>query len=104
MEIKNFKPIDKGMLKSVFTVSIPEWGNIEIDCAYFEKGNGSYWINYAVKEYVNKEGKKKSFNQVRWPQAVVDRLSKAIREKVKEEEVKTGFVPIEPSNEEEVPF
>ena len=83
MQITNYREINKGCLKSAFTVTIPEWGGMETDAAYFEKENGSFWINYAAKEYTNREGQKKSYNQTRWPQATLERLNKAIREKIK---------------------
>lgn len=105
MEIKNFRKNEKvSALKCIFTVYIPEWGHQEIDCAYFEKDNGSYWINFAAKEYINKEGKKKSFNQTRWPQHVSEKLTKAIHEKLMT--MLNGPEPETqlPNNEEELPF
>ena len=67
MEIKNYREINKGCLKSAFTVCIPEWGGQEVDGTYFEKDNGSFWVNYAAKEYTTKDGQKKSYNMTRWP-------------------------------------
>lgn len=87
MEIKNYRVIDKGCLKSAFTVFIPEWGEQQVDATYFEKDNGSFWVNYASKEFVTKEGQKKSYNMTRWPQAVTERLNKAIRDKIKSGQV-----------------
>lgn len=84
MEIIKFKEINKGCLKCALTISIPEWGSQEVDCSYFEKDNGQFWINYAPREYTNKEGIKKSFNQVRWPPQVMNALNEAIRVKVAE--------------------
>ena len=84
MEITKFKEINKGCLKCAMTICISEWGNQEIDCSYFEKDNGQFWINYAPREYTNKEGIKKSFNQVRWPPQVVSALNEAIRSKLTE--------------------
>jgi len=80
VEIKNFRKNEKlSALKCAFTIYIPEWGHQEIDCVYFEKDNSAYWINFAAKEYTNKEGKRKSFNQTRWPQYVTDKLKESIR-------------------------
>ena len=101
MDIKNFKLIDKGCLKSSFTVVIPEWGNMEVDCLYFEKSNSAFWINYAQKEYTTPDGKKKSWNQVRWPQVILERLNKAIREKIK---MLCTQNPQEDHTQEECPF
>ena len=80
MELKNFKRLDKGCLISTFTVLIPEWGNMEIDCKYFEKGTSS-WMSFASKEYES-EGKKKSWDQVRWPTTVKDKLTQTIKTKM----------------------
>jgi uncharacterized membrane-anchored protein len=110
MEIKNYRDINKGCLKSAFTVVIPEWGEAEVDCTYFEKESGSFWVNYASKEYTTKDGQKKSHNQVRWPKAVIDRLNKAIREKIKTGKVEhkappAYAAPAEPiMDESELPF
>jgi hypothetical protein len=101
MEIKNFKNIGSNCLKAAFTLVIPEWGNIEIDCAYFRKDNGSSWFNYAAKEYTSKEGKKKFWNQVRWPQATTDKLSSALKEKIIE---MMGTVVAPKDDEGELPF
>src|SRR5574338_1676774 len=83
VRIKSFREINKGCLKSAFTLEIEEWGGMEVDCTYFKKDGGGYWINYASKEYTTKDGQKKSHNQARWPQSVIQRLNKAIREKIK---------------------
>jgi uncharacterized membrane-anchored protein len=103
MEIKNYRAINSGCLKAAFTVVIPEWADMEVDCTYFEKSEGSYWVNYAAREYTTKEGKKKSWNQTRWPQAVTERLNRGIREKLQ------GMLPAssmpEPQyNDNELPF
>lgn len=103
MEIKNFKKVDSGCLKATFTVLIPEWGQMEVDCKYFEKGDG-YWINYAPKEYTNQEGKKKSWNQTRWPQNVVDKLNKAIKEKLAMYWMESAPQVDELGKESDVPF
>jgi uncharacterized membrane-anchored protein len=104
MEIKNYKPINSGCLKSSFTIVIPEWANQEVDCTYFEKNEGAYWVNYAPREYMTKEGKKKSWNQTRWPQPVTERLTQAIRDKVRT--MPDNEVPIkeEIGADEELPF
>lgn len=104
MEIKKFKSINKGALQSVFTIVIPEWGGLEVDCGYFESESGAHWINYASKEYTDKEGRKKSFNQVRWPKEVHDRLYTAIREKLKDFLSKPPIEATPLPNEEELPF
>lgn len=104
MELKNYREINKGCLKSAFTLFIKEWGGLEVDCAYFEKDNGSFWVNYAAKEYTAKDGKKKSFSQVRWPQATGDRLAKAIKEKIEKRDVTyAGSAPSSQVNDD-IPF
>jgi hypothetical protein len=105
MEIKNYKPINSGCLKSTFTILIPEWANQEVDCTYFEKSDGSYWVNFGPREYTTKEGKKKSWNQVRWPQPVTERLTKAIRDIVTSMEYKELEIKNEPiMPDEQLPF
>ena len=103
MEILNYKYLNKNSLKSTFTVLIPEWGAQEIDCTYFEKENGNSWINFAAKEYTNKEGQKKSWNQVRWPAIVKEKLTSAIKEKIKTINV-VPDLPQEIGSDEELPF
>ena len=103
MEIKNFKNIRKGCLTASFVVMIPEWGQMEFDCLYFEKGE-QYWFNICPKEYTDQTGKKKSWNQLRWPEAIRERLTKTMREKLslfleKKPEVQQTFY-----NEDEIPF
>lgn len=84
MQIKNFKLINSGCLKSSFTVVKPEWAQQEFDCKLFEKDDGSYWINFCDREYVSKEGKKKSWNQLRWPKEEQEKLSATIKSKLDE--------------------
>lgn len=102
MKIINYRDINKGCLKSAFTVVIPEWGGQEIDAAFFEKEGGNYWVNYAAKEYT-KEGKTKSYNMTRWPAETQKRLNSAIRDKIKKGEVERKQT--EPSHDESnLPF
>lgn len=102
MQIKNYREINKGCLKSAFTILIAEWGGLEVDGAYFEKEGGNYWINFAAKEY-EKDGKKKSYNQARWPAETQKRLNSAIREKIKKGEVERK-VSDQSDNEGNLPF
>jgi|SRR5580693_319902 hypothetical protein len=108
MEIKNFKQINSGCLKCSFSVVIPEWGGTEVDCTYFEKVSDKgdqCWINFAPREYMTKEGKKKSWNQVRWPQAVLEKLSAAIKAAIRpmlDPEFNLSNEP--PMAEEDLPF
>ena len=110
MEIKNYRVINKGCLKAAFTVIIAEWGGQEIDCCYFEKDNGNYWVNYANKEYTGKDGQKKSHCQVRFPKPVSEKLNKAIQEKIKNGKVEYKIPADKPSfgeplmEESELPF
>lgn len=115
MEIKNYKEINSGCLKATMVIFIPEWGEQEVDCTYFEKDNGSFWFNFAAREYTTREGQKKTWNQVRWPQHVKERLTKAIQQKIKANQVQYIVMPerkpAAPVNEpapewlnEEVPF
>jgi hypothetical protein len=102
MLIKNYREINKGCLKSAFTICVPEWGGLEVDCAFFEKEGGNYWVNYAAKEYT-KEGKTKSYNMARWPQETTKRLNTAIRDKIKKGEVERKVSDDSYSNEN-LPF
>jgi hypothetical protein len=83
MELKNFKLVDHKVCKARFTLVITKWGEMEIDCVYFELDNGQWWINTAAKEYQNAEGKKKYWNMVRWPKQIQEQLLAKTRELVK---------------------
>ncbi len=104
MEIRNYRNINEGCLKSAFTVFIPEWGEQEIDCTYFEKGDGNHWVNFAALQYMSKEGKKKSYNQTRFSKETTERLVRAIKEKIKTGQVihKTPPPPPPPKNNDTV--
>jgi hypothetical protein len=105
MEIKNVRWIRSGCLKCALTIIIPEWGNQEVDCTYFEKDNGSHWVNYAAREYMTKEGKKKSWNMCRWPQPVQERLTKAIHDKLAQMSPQESPPASEPTyQDEDLPF
>jgi hypothetical protein len=82
MEIINYRRIDKGCVKSSFTVCIPQWGDQEIDATLFEKEDGRGWVNFAAQQYVAKDGTKKSRNQCRWNEKTTKTLYKAIRDKI----------------------
>ena len=71
MEIKNHKAItNAGCLKASFTLVVrTEKGPAHIDCHHFFKEGGGEWVNCAGKEYTTKEGKRKNWNQIRWPDA-----------------------------------
>lgn len=70
MEIKNYKSIaNAGCLKATFTLVMKtEKGNGHFDCQHFSKEGGGDWVNYAGKEYSTKDGKRKNWNQARWPE------------------------------------
>lgn len=111
MELKNYREINKGCLKSAFTVVIPEWGEQEIEALYFEKSDGSGWVNYAPKEYVTQAGQKKSYNMVRWNAKATEALNKAIREKIKTgqmtyrvQQQAHNFQSIPSDEDEKIPF
>lgn len=95
MEIKEYREINKGCLKSAFILVMDLYnktgskcGTQEVDCVYFEKENGNFWINAAAKEYTSSEGGKKSFNMVRWDKDTSAALNKAIKDKIKSGNVK----------------
>lgn len=104
MEIKNFREINKGCLKASLTIVISEWGQMEVDCIYFEKEDNTYWVNYAPKEYTTQDGRKKTWNQVRWNKPTMDRLNLVIREKMKQMASKPVQEIIDDLQEEELPF
>jgi len=94
MEIKEYREINKGCLKSAFTLVMDLYnkmgskcGTQEVDCVYFEKENGNFWINAGAKEYVSSDGTKKSYNMIRWDKETAAALNKCIRDKIKNKEV-----------------
>lgn len=83
MEIKEYREINKGCLKAAFILEVAEWGGLQIACTYFEKDNGNAWVNLAPKEYVDREGNKKTSNLVRFRQGILDALNSAVKEKIR---------------------
>lgn len=87
MQITNYRKNTKpnSVLKASFTIelSVDDLkrlnGPITLDCTFFEKDNGEYWINYCGKEYTSKEGKKKNWNMARLPNANSQQLNSEIR-------------------------
>jgi competence CoiA-like predicted nuclease len=82
MQLKNFKKIDNGgVLKAVF--AIVENNGRETDCQYYETDVGQNWVIYAGKEYINKDGKKRNFSQVRYPKEYQTEVDNKVKELVK---------------------
>jgi hypothetical protein len=101
MEITNYKMNPKpSVLKASFTLKLTKedlevMGPLLIDCNFFEKDNGEYWINYAGKEYTSKEGKKKNWNMCRFESANMPETNKRI---------KSLFHPTQTPTSDELPF
>lgn len=83
VEIKNYRPTNKGGFIAFFTVCIEglqakingEWNSLTLeltDCKYFKKGD-SRWFKYADKEYKTKQGEQAFAPMVRFnlPQDMV---------------------------------
>lgn len=81
INFEEYKVIDKGALKSVFKFSIPELRNLSAHGSYFVTDRGQSWITLDPKEYVNKEGQKKSFAQLKFDTEIMALIEKAVREK-----------------------
>lgn len=82
MELKDYRPLDKGSLKSIFTLVIPEWGGLETECSYFEKDTNSYWITCATKMFSDQSGKKTYYNMTRFNANTMKALARAVRDKI----------------------
>lgn len=104
MQLKNFKAVDHKVCKARFTLVIPKWGSMEIDCVYFELDNGQWWMNTAAKEYQNNEGKKKYWNMIRWPEEIKGPLLSKVKEMVKEELNKSKIAAPTAEIDEDLPF
>jgi hypothetical protein len=87
MEILDYRTINKGCLKSAFIISIPEYGGLQVEAAYFEKDDGSSWINLASKEYITRNGEKKSYSMARFDEKTSSALNKAVKEKIQKGQV-----------------
>lgn len=90
MEILDYREINKGCLKSAFKLKMPIYsktgqkiGHTLTECTYFEKDNGNFWINAASKEYMTKEGQKKSHNMHAWDEELMKIINRAVRDKIK---------------------
>jgi len=80
MEIKNVKTFGDKVCKASFTLIIPEYDQMTVECAMFEVTPDKWWINYAARQYQSPDGKKKYWNMVNWPKEIKDRISKEARE------------------------
>lgn len=50
IKILNYKSINEGHKKALFSVQIPEWGNVIVNfCTLFEK-EGRQWIGFASRK------------------------------------------------------
>jgi hypothetical protein len=99
MQIKNVKknPNAQSILKCRFTLVIEsELGMVEIDGAFFEKDSGQFWVNYCGREYTSKDGKKKVWNEARFPNMNFAELNKKVKALLQSMEMKP--------EESELPF
>lgn len=81
MDIKNYRPINKGCLQACFDVFIDEWGMTIRDCCLFEK-EGRKWINLPSRQYQSKEGTTKNFDYIVFEKERKERFQKACLEKI----------------------
>ncbi len=67
VEIGQYKKFSTGSLKAMFTLFIPEWGNMQIDkCKYFESTLGNKWFNFPdEKGKTDESGKTSYFKLIR---------------------------------------
>jgi len=57
LTIKDWKPIDKDILKAVFTLRINEW-RLEVKGMAFFEQNGKSWVAFPGEKFADNEGKK----------------------------------------------
>ena len=63
-QVKDVKPIDKGLLKAEFTLKI---NDMEIrDWTYLNSGSGG-WVNSPSRKYTDNDGNDKYFSYVYFP-------------------------------------
>lgn len=107
IEIKNFKEINKGVVKYGFWIYIPTWGITIRDCVLMHKGENT-WVSYPSRKYES-EGQTKYFDLVVLDKEVKYKLNAAVIDKIKlivnaesnNEEVKKPTLDI---TNEEIPF
>ena len=94
MEIKNYKPIDKGCLKGRFDVTVPQWGLTLRDCALFEK-EGDKWVNFPSRPYKAEDGTTKHYACAFMEKAEKKKFDEACLVAIEKlpKEVATGQVP-----------
>lgn len=89
MEILDLREINKGCLKASFKLKLNlfDKSGRKVDsfteCVYFEKDDGSGWINIAPKEYTANDGRKKTYNMHGWDEETTKMINKGVREKIK---------------------
>lgn len=82
IEIKNLRPVNKGVVKYSFTARIVKWGMDINDCALMEGPKGS-WITFPQRKYED-DGKTKYHPYVYFDKEISERLTAAIKEALKE--------------------
>jgi len=82
IEVLNYRPINKGIVKCSFNLKIVPWGLTLRDCAFMEKENNS-WISFPSRRY-EENGETKYFSYVFFEKEVNERLNAAVKEKLRE--------------------
>ncbi len=83
IKLLNVKKIDEEFKKAVFSVQIPEWGNLIIHfCTLFNK-NGREWINLPTRLEEEESGKGIYRPYIELPREIEDRLKLAVKEALK---------------------
>jgi hypothetical protein len=104
INFEEYKVIDKGALKSVFKFSIPELKNLSAHGSYFVTDRGQSWITLDPKEYVNKEGQKKSFGQLKFDTETMTIIEQAVKEKHNKMSESSHKIGQSTVDDDELPF
>lgn len=75
MEITAYKPIKKGTLEAIVSVSVPKWGDFIIrEMCYFVKGS-QQWVSFPSKMYEH-NGEKKYWSYMAFKDQSTDKVFK----------------------------
>lgn len=86
MEIITYKPVKKGTLEAIITISVPKWGDFIIrDLCYFSKGV-QQWVSFPSKMYET-NGEKKywpylAFKDQINERAFKDKVTQAVKDHI----------------------
>lgn len=105
IEIQKYREINKGVVKSAFSVKIVTWGLTINDCCLMEKGDKS-WVSFPSRKY-EADGETKYFPYVYFDKEINIKISNLIKEKVREEAQKAKAEAVEQTSSvdlTELPF